>query len=315
MNNKFFPESLKSLPVWILWKLEPDKSGRLTKVPYSAKYDGRASSTNENTWDTYEHTVRKFESRFGEYDGIGIMLSTKFQIIFIDIDHCISYEDGEAKFSPVAEDILSRMGSQFVELSQSKTGVHILAVGEFEKNFKSSETGVEMYKEKRFVAMTGRALAGNEPHRDPEAVEYIYNKYKASQKSTQRGRKALPKREGCLCLDDKKIIDRASRNSKFRKLYVGDWSSAGFGSQSEGDLAMCCLLAFWTDCDPEAIDRIFRLTGLYREKWEREDYRSETISKAIGGCEETWSEYCQRMKREEIKSYEQAFFSRWICNS
>jgi len=315
MSKYFFPESIKCLPVWILWKLEPDKSGRLTKVPYSAKYDGRASSTNENTWSTFENTMSKYEDHSGEYDGIGIMLSTKYQIVFIDIDHCISYEDGseDPKLSPTAEDILNHMESQFIELSQSGTGVHILAVGDFEKNFKNSETGVEMYKEKRFVAMTGKALAENEPHWDPENIMYIYNKYKATQKGTKRLRKAPPKREVCLCLDDKKIIERASDNAKFKKLYVGDWSE--YGSQSEGDLAMCSLLAFWTDCDPEAIDRIFRETGLYREKWEREDYRSETIRKACDGCEETLSEYSHRQRKEEIRRYEQSLFSKWACNS
>jgi putative DNA primase/helicase len=78
---------------------------------------------------------------------------------------------------------------------------------------------------------------------------------------------------------------------------------------------MCSFLAFWTDCDPEAIDRIFRETGLYREKWEREDYRSETIRKACNNCEETVSEYCQRQRKEEIRRYEQSLFSKWACNT
>lgn len=313
-NNKtFFPESLKILPIWILWKLEPGSKGKLTKVPYSAKYDGRASSTNENTWDTYENTLRKYKKHSSEYDGIGIMLSLNYGIIFIDIDHCVSYDENGSILSPIAEDILKRMGSQFIELSQSKTGIHILALGDIERNFKNSESGVEMYKEKRFVAMTGMALTESDPHRDPEKIKYIYDHYKTRKTASNKGRKTLPKQERSLCLSDKKILEKASKQQKFRYLFDGNWTSAGYGSQSEGDLALCHYLAYWTDCDPEAVDRLFRLSGMYRDKWEREDYRTETVSKACEGCKETYTEYCVRMRREEAKRFEKAFLSEWAC--
>ena len=52
-------------------------------------------------------------------------------------------------------------------------------------------------------------------------------------------------------------------------------------SQSEADQAFCNLLAFWTDNNPIGIDQIFRESKLYRDKWEREDYREGTIKKAI----------------------------------
>jgi hypothetical protein len=54
------------------------------------------------------------------------------------------------------------------------------------------------------------------------------------------------------------------------------------GSQSEADLALCCMLAFWCGPDPFRIDALFRQSGLAREKWaEREDYRERTIQAAI----------------------------------
>ncbi|MBC8236154.1 hypothetical protein H8E77_41940, partial [bacterium] len=52
-------------------------------------------------------------------------------------------------------------------------------------------------------------------------------------------------------------------------------------SHSEADLALCCLLTFWTGGDPDRIDKLFRQSGLYREKWEREDYRDDTINAAL----------------------------------
>ncbi len=307
-----FPESLKSLPIWILWKLELDKNGRLTKIPYSAKYDGRASSTNENTWSTYSETLKKYEAHSSDYDGIGIMISTKYQLIFIDIDHCISKEDGETKVSPVAEDILERLCDQFVELSQSGTGLHIIALGNIEKNFKNSENGVEMYREKRFVAMTGNAISDGEPHIDNESLALIYDKYKTVKKPPKRSIQPQKKNESQLTLSDKDIVKKAcERGNKFKYLYEGDFASAGYESQSEADLSLCMILAFWTDCDSESIDRIFRTSGLYREKWDREDYRNRTISEAINNCDETLSEYIERKNREEAEEFEKIFLSEW----
>src|SRR5206468_1955904 len=52
------------------------------------------------------------------------------------------------------------------------------------------------------------------------------------------------------------------------------------GNHSAADMALCYMVAFYTG-DAEQIKRIFRQSGLYRTKWEREDYRTETISKAL----------------------------------
>lgn len=38
---------------------------------------------------------------------------------------------------------------------------------------------------------------------------------------------------------------------------------------------------FWTPCNPDRIDALFRQSGLYRSKWERADYRVRTITRAI----------------------------------
>jgi hypothetical protein len=57
-------------------------------------------------------------------------------------------------------------------------------------------------------------------------------------------------------------------------------STLGYPSASEADLAFCAYLAFWTQ-DIEQIDRLYRRSGLMREKWGREDYRERTIQLAI----------------------------------
>jgi primase-polymerase (primpol)-like protein len=94
---------------------------------------------------------------------------------------------------------------------------------------------------------------------------------------------------GTAQLSDQSIIHRAHRarnHKKFRQLWNGDTSS--YQSHSDADEALLMMLAFWTNRDPTAMDRLFRESGLYRDKWEREDYRERSIQKACDYCTTTY---------------------------
>jgi primase-polymerase (primpol)-like protein len=74
---------------------------------------------------------------------------------------------------------------------------------------------------------------------------------------------------------------RAARNAdKFIRLFDQGETAAFDHDESRADLALIALLAFWTQ-DPEQLDRLFRRSGLYRDKWERRDYRERTIATAL----------------------------------
>src|SRR5262249_34181562 len=105
---------------------------------------------------------------------------------------------------------------------------------------------------------------------------------------------------GTSTLDDDTLLAHASAASKsgpqFRQLGRGIWRSdvVCYGSQSEADLALCGLLAFWTGGDPDQMDRLFRRSGLMREKWDElhgaSRYGEQTIQTAIRGCLTVYSE-------------------------
>jgi primase-polymerase (primpol)-like protein len=73
----------------------------------------------------------------------------------------------------------------------------------------------------------------------------------------------------------------ATNGRRFLSLWRGDISD--YASQSEADLALCGLLAFWTNYDRERVDRLFRQSDLYRDKWDSWSYRSATLNRALGG--------------------------------
>ena len=63
---------------------------------------------------------------------------------------------------------------------------------------------------------------------------------------------------------------------RFQKLWAGNWQDL-YPSQSEADAAFCGLLAR-EGLGTIEIDMAMRASGLFREKWERPDYRRRTIS-------------------------------------
>jgi putative DNA primase/helicase len=89
-------------------------------------------------------------------------------------------------------------------------------------------------------------------------------------------------------LDDAEILLKAFNDDKFRSLFFGDMGAYG-DDHSRADQAFCNMLAFWTGKDPERMDRLFRMSKLYRQKWERRDYRDKTIQKAIADTQNVYS--------------------------
>lgn len=88
-----------------------------------------------------------------------------------------------------------------------------------------------------------------------------------------------------LAVSDAEIVSRASRaknGALFAQLWRGDWRGR-YGSQSEADMALAGLLAFWCDGDAARVDALFRRSGLYRAKWDRDDYRGWTLERACSG--------------------------------
>lgn len=92
---------------------------------------------------------------------------------------------------------------------------------------------------------------------------------------------------GDLNREDKCLLAKISESrqgQKFSKLFDGDWRG-DYESQSEADLSLCNILAFWCQKDAGQIDKIFRQSKLFRQKWDdihgQQAYGAMTIGKAI----------------------------------
>jgi hypothetical protein len=126
-------------------------------------------------------------------------------------------------------------------------------------------------------------------HPIQDAVDALYQKLRDQQATAKM--RAEPSANGTgpsPSADDNLILEKAlgaKNGAKVAALWSGDIS--GYPSHSEADLALCRELSFFTQ-DPEQLDRLFRQSGLMREKWERADYRLSTIDLAIKSTAEHW---------------------------
>lgn len=269
-----FPSDLIELDQWVLWRKE-ERNGKITKVPYSTSGYG-AQSNNPRTWAPFENCAKVFLR--GGYSGFGFMFSEHDPYIGVDHDKCV--ENGNIA-TPTAKQIAQF--NTYKEFSQSKTGVHTIGKATLSGGGRK-RNNIEIYDKLRFFVVTGDKLPGA-----PSTVEDIQTAIDElyellTPPATEK--KAVHPTE-CLLADDQQLLDRMfnSRNGeKVKALFDG--SMSGYTSQSEAELALCGYLAFWTGNDEPRIDRLFRQSALYRDKWERkarsgETYGHGTIKRAL----------------------------------
>jgi len=286
-----FPPELAALPQWVCWRLEPGDKGRDTKIPYNPKTGNKASSINPDTWTTLE-TAQEALRQHG-YTGLGFMFTTEAGIVGVDIDHCII----DGALNDTAAAIVARVPATYMEISPSGTGLHIFLRGEMPGNgSKNSKSGVEMYAHSRYFTMTGTCY-GDCPvvvAADDGALAWIHETYIAPPKKEPAKPAPRKKRQAGEPLTDDEILEKAQsakNGAAFAALWGGRWESE-FASQSEADLALCCKLAFWTGRNHVQMDRMFRASGLMREKWDARhhasgaSYGEETLTRALDTVEE-----------------------------
>jgi hypothetical protein len=285
------PDELKNIPQWVCWKAVPKANGKIDKIPYDPKTGKAGDSTDPAKWDTFSRAFSAYGND-GGYAGIGFTLNGS-KITGVDFDDCVNPDTGEIEPSVLAD---IKLLNTYTEKSPSGKGLRAFLKGKLPPKGRRRENkkiGVtfEVYEMGRFLTVTGHKLEGLPGTIEERQVELddFHKRHIAAPPKLPRPKNPPINTMG-ITLEDTELINKA-RNAKngaiFDKLFGGDWT--GYGSQSEADLALCNKLAFWTGKNAEQMDRLFRKSGLCREKWERDDYRNNTIQKAIDDCREVYT--------------------------
>lgn len=272
--------------IWFPWRKEVE-GDRSKKIPFAAS--GGLTGTNEryrHTWVTYDEAVAAMKMHNAA--GVGFVIPKGY--FFIDIDHY-------ALTDPFVETLLGRFNS-YTERSVSGGGIHIYGKCDLDKlptytdkhgnlkldkayYIKNPNNHLELYiggLTNRFAAYTGDVVL-NEPLND--CTDAILLTLDENMRKSEQKMSSNDKADNVF--DIVCSLRKQKNGDKFKRLYdKGDIS--GYSSHSEADAALCAMIAFRTGPDPETIDAVFRCSALYREKWERDDYREATINAGIQAC-------------------------------
>lgn len=246
MSFENIPTELRLYNSWCLWRYEEKENGEKTKVPYQLSGQ-KCSPTDPTHWASFD-SIANYKTKLNGhsgYDGIGFVLSNMDPFAVIDLD----YTEDQEKFKR-QQNIYDNFNS-YSEISPSGKGLHIVTYGSVPSGRKREK--VELYSSQRYICFTGQVF-NNAPiaHRQ-ELLDILWAEM--GPETPVYDLQAISQKE---IFSDNEILKQATNatnGEKFTKLILGDWSSAGYPSQSEADFAIIDMFAFYT----QNIDQIKRL--------------------------------------------------------
>lgn len=281
------PVELRDLPQWCL--AAPDKS------PWVLGHDNHLirSSPEKGPWLSFEKAVEL--SRV--YNCLIGFVTTKkdpFCCIDLDIKDRFTVEKDGHYSSPDKYTPLSQLAhytgildfaDSYAEFSTRGKGLHIWVKATIPKNV--VKDGIEIYHNNHFIICTDDVVSKVDylmcdGVAVPVCKERVSKGIKDGQKLVNNLINELGATGSQIDLvevdqvdDDDVLWERAvnaSNADKFKNLCEGDWGSMGYDSQSDADLALMSMLAYYTQSN-EQCRRMFRQTVLgQRKKAVKDDY-------------------------------------------
>lgn len=289
------PDALTTRNQWLCWRTQ-ERDGKQTKVPVDPTSGAFASTTDADTWSDFTTARERATSTATDAVGVGFVFTDDDPLVGVDLDDCRIPETGKTR--EWATDIIDRLES-FTEISPSGTGYHVLVEGSLPDG-RNRRGDIELYETARFFTVTGDHVERTPSTIVPrgEALTAIHREYLTEESSDSETEtdESEPEPSTAKSVPDKQLVDRAknaANGDKFERLWRGN--TGGYDSHSEADMALCSLLAFWTGGDATQLDRLFRDSGLMREKWDERHYADgstygeKTIERAIAGTDEFYA--------------------------
>jgi len=233
--------------------------------------------------------------------GVAFVFTEQDPFWFLDIDGALQ-DDGQ--WSPLATMFCQALPGCAVEISASGRGLHIFGTGDLGAHSKKNVSlNLELYSEKRFVALTGTNAIGDvRTPIQPQITEWLTTHYfKPKDRINDPDWTDSAAEEWRGPTDDEDLIRRAcaSRSAaavfggraSFNDLWTANaevlakvWPSKNGHTDfdhSSADMALASHLMFWTGRDCARVERLMQRSALVREKWEtRVSYLYDTITEA-----------------------------------
>ena len=302
-------------PQFILYRLVPrnDGSGKTDKFPVDSRTGAVSDAHNTAIWLPPEQALAAAAQ---QGLGVGFVFTANDPFFFFDIDDCLE-ESGQ--WSDWANYLCNTFTGAAIEISQSGQGLHIFGTGQAPlghackaKDAQGRALPFDLYTVGRFAALTGTSIVGDAGTDHTATLQQIAAAYLAPGPTLESVDWTDEPAEGYGGPeDDDELLARMLRSRSTAAVMGGKASLSDLWERNEdvlgrcyphdqgletfdhsdADMALCCHLAFWTGKDCERMDRLFRRSGLCRDKWlDREhNYRVPTILKAVALCSDVYN--------------------------
>ena len=276
---------------FILWRM---KGG--TKVPCDPKTGRVASALDPGIWTSELGAAEAVMKHDDEY-GIGFVITANDPYFFLDLDACALPD--RTGWLPHVDEVLECLPGAAIEISQSGTGLHVIAKGKAPPHrTRCRDIHAELYTADRFCAFSRYGWKGNSQVDLTPGLNTIVERWFPPPPPAAA---PLPDMAptGEAIQDDEELIRQAKGSLSlaatfgdsvsFSQLWDADaealgrkWPSPGRAyDASAADAALAQHLAYWTGRDAHRIQRLMRRSKLAREKWDkRADYLQRTIAAA-----------------------------------
>ncbi|MFH1748852.1 MAG: hypothetical protein ABIG44_17600 [Planctomycetota bacterium] len=277
------------------------RKDRWTKVPFSPVTLHPVRTNDAGTWGSFERALGQYGA--GGVDGVGFAFSREAPYSGVDLDGCRDPVSGD--IAAWASDILELVHS-YAEVSPSGTGVKVIVRGDLPCSCTGrrrrlhdipAQDGrtpeIEAYHHGRYFALTGTRVDGMPSTIEPRqaALHELWNRFFVAAPCPTKVLRNFTGLTAAPYFTDAELLDlarRARTGARFCELYDEGSLDAYDGDHSRADLALCGMLAFWTNGDGARVDRLFRQSALMRPKWDERHaadgatYGEMTVRRSLG---------------------------------
>ncbi len=278
---------------WINW-IEIPATPKSRKVPSDPITRKAINPHDSRHWMSYEQAAATGLN-------IGFVFTEADPFFFIDLDE--PPVDGD--WSDHSKSIVSQFPGAAVEVSTSGKGLHIIGCASYLPNRRATwktdgGVKVEAYQTLRFMALGSGAIGDTWLDHTAALDAFLPMQEDAGDAGTGDG--PVPEWDGTR--DDDRLIEGMLRakpsaavvfsgKASIQDLWEANEEALGVSwpdpseargfDHSSADAALMTHLAFWTGKDHDRMDRLFRRSGLMRDKYgKRSEYRRDTITGACG---------------------------------
>lgn len=281
------PVEMMEADRWCIYVLGDGQGHKRSKIPYSPITRRKTATNKPWEWVSYETALNAYNNAPRPQNcGLGFFLGDGFCCLDID-----EIQGGISTDNPEIDRAMYFTNQTYTEVSQSGTGIHcFFKVDDEIPPHGSRGKKHELYSDGHFIAVTGNALGSSQlAYLEADQFTELVKAYGLDRQDKPISSTVFDRGDRPTLSDEQVLSDmfNSKNGQAIRRLFYDGYHPDPVKNDDDSakDMALCNQLAFFSFKNPEQMDRLFRQSALYRDKWDErhggQTYADMTISEAV----------------------------------